>query len=745
MEKYEIACKAWRMAAIANECLGRLSEVRRNYENAFKYIETIQDLRLKANIYMSCGISIVVLTIHLEPEYQDSPVSKEKYGGLLSLAENSLLTAVRIMEDLDTAAKKQGAADEGLKRSRQAIGLDLLRLQYLKGECQEAYAGIRKIAAGQDGVTDFKLRLTMLVYYLLMLKRLQNKDVQFQNKLKQSVAELKPDLAQYASIRSYLSCVLLDTVGQMLCSQGEYADALQLFQWALDIQFKLVKNNIRPANPADSFGGVFALDIAGRMMETAALRYRLDKDKKLLWKAFVAIEEAKGKFFRRDLMFGINPQLMGDCSYETEKFFKFRDSLSGIKDDHRLIRAEYDWSLKHDLDPESLPDGFNDILTEKPLTEKQVRQILKEVDVKAAVVSFYAAENKTVIVIYRNTDKKAFCIEIDVLADELRAILKNMQNGISGGGRYSPINPRHPEQRDKYFMPFAELQKKLAPVVKYLTTVQLIIIVPHSMWHSLPLNALFMPLLWQKKLFPGVVYVPCFRIIDFIRRRDKMTALLSLRNAAITVVPADNDPLPLFQEAFEKYRQLFKDCGIPSLASFGGQGDADRLYEDLQMVGMHHILAHGLFAKSDNAMDSAILLAKDGALPVRGEFSACEIINMKGTLATGTKIMFNSTSAGHVTVQACSLGLSNSGQDNEFWGFTRALISAGAGSVLAPLWDIDLESSTRFLELFYEYWLTKKQPKWQAWVNAQYEMYVNSERKEWNHFYHWASFIMVGW
>ncbi len=64
-------------------------------------------------------------------------------------------------------------------------------------------------------------------------------------------------------------------------------------------------------------------------------------------------------------------------------------------------------------------------------------------------------------------------------------------------------------------------------------------------------------------------------------------------------------------------------------------------------------------------------------------------------------------------------------------------------SVLAPLWNVDQESSREFLGKFYQHLLTGE-PMWKALWDAQKSMLESPREPFLTHPYHWAPFTMTG-
>jgi CHAT domain-containing protein len=98
----------------------------------------------------------------------------------------------------------------------------------------------------------------------------------------------------------------------------------------------------------------------------------------------------------------------------------------------------------------------------------------------------------------------------------------------------------------------------------------------------------------------------------------------------------------------------------------------------------------------------------------------------------------------HLTLQACSLGRAVVGSSDELWGVMRAALAGGIPSVLGPLWNIDIDSSTFLVRRFYEHWLTGGLPKWNAFTAAQNDMLSHPNMHSWRHPYHWAAFKLIG-
>jgi CHAT domain-containing protein/Tfp pilus assembly protein PilF len=141
---------------------------------------------------------------------------------------------------------------------------------------------------------------------------------------------------------------------------------------------------------------------------------------------------------------------------------------------------------------------------------------------------------------------------------------------------------------------------------------------------------------------------------------------------------------------------------------------------------MLHLATHGSFNKL-NPLFSALELepgqGEDGRLEVH------EILDLRLNTAL-------------VTLSACETALgtgyfSDVPAGDDFVSLSRAFLDAGSASVLATLWQVDDLSTARLMQDFYRR-LARGQ-KAQSLAAAQREL-----RREYQHPYYWAPFVLVG-
>lgn len=102
--------------------------------------------------------------------------------------------------------------------------------------------------------------------------------------------------------------------------------------------------------------------------------------------------------------------------------------------------------------------------------------------------------------------------------------------------------------------------------------------------------------------------------------------------------------------------------------------------------GLIHIAAHATIDEID-PIYSSIRLARAGL--VRGEVEAREIMGM------------DLSAARMVVLSACDSGLGKVSGGDEFFGFKRSFLAAGARTLLVSLWSVEDESTANLMSTFY--------------------------------------------
>lgn len=698
----EYVSRSWRLAAIANELLGRSKDMLFCYDKAFQFLDT-SNRKSEIQMMIDYGISVIEQTLFFDAYDQLKPDLKAVYVKALSDAGNYLEKAQEMLEE-----KGYDAPDK--ERRLLIIQLYQARLLYLDGDFDTAYNVLKDIYEKCFSVNSM---LFWLVLIMATLKKLCAANEEYEGELRGLVYYLKENkvfLDEQIEWPNYYFFYLSE-IGDVFNADGRYDDALFMYEKAMQFQVKRYQNNIRPLDAIERAENIYAVDIAGMIQETYIKRELLQQSgTEVFWNILTTAERMKTPLFVRDLLFNMEG---GGQAKDT---------------DIRILKLEHEKRKEE--------EGFEELY--HSLSPEKIKGCVKAFGKRTALISFYAAKDTTFLYLYHEYEEKCCICCLNVSLSWLERMADSLYTGIHGSMIYPPISPDNPGNRDaKYFAPFLELEKQFEPAAEFLKDADLIIVIPHSVWSVLPINALLLPRIWSKGGRPGVLYAPGIDMLETIRQREHFMKRPEYRKTLLITVPKKEDEQGYshFVHAHKNYKQIFSEAGMQVYDYFGGRADKHIFLEEVKQCGCLHILCHGMNSVSSNALNSAMLLSNHGLPSDRDN---------KEFLINGYEIMQNGISCRHVSLQACSLGRSRIGYDNEYWGFSRALLSAGADSVLASLWDISLESSSRFMKAFYRNWITKKQSKYVAWTNAQYEMYANGPKEEWKHFYHWAPFILLG-
>ena len=233
-----------------------------------------------------------------------------------------------------------------------------------------------------------------------------------------------------------------------------------------------------------------------------------------------------------------------------------------------------------------------------------------------------------------------------------------------------------------------------------------IVLVPHGPLHGLPLHAALDgdTYLCDRA---AVSYAPSARVFDQCAGRQTTTPVCPL-----FVGPRDEN-LPWVAREVQVLADIFPD----SQKLAGRQASLRGLRRRAGHFDLLHLAAHGTF-RADNPSFSALRLT-DGWLSVAD----------LAELSRDAKL---------VTLSACETGRSGLAAGDDLVGLSRAVLGAGAASLLASLWSVHDESTSHFMAEFYRR-LHAGDGK-----AASLQSAMRVTRRTHDHPYFWAPFTLAG-
>jgi CHAT domain-containing protein len=230
--------------------------------------------------------------------------------------------------------------------------------------------------------------------------------------------------------------------------------------------------------------------------------------------------------------------------------------------------------------------------------------------------------------------------------------------------------------------------------------------VPHGPLHLVPFHALALPDGPLIRRNP-VVYAPSASVLASVVDRK-----VSGDHRGAIVLGDTRGDLPYARDEARAVAELLGVQPIP-----GREATRGRLLHEISMqkkLRILHLACHGYFDVQD-PWSSGIIMAGDE-------------ISKGDTVLSARDLLERQVGADLISLSACESGVSEQEPGDELVGLTRALLIAGARSVIASLWKVNDLSTSILMGKFYQSWLKEKLPKAEALRRAQcYAMDLTAE------------------
>lgn len=345
-----------------------------------------------------------------------------------------------------------------------------------------------------------------------------------------------------------------------------------------------------------------------------------------------------------------------------------------------------------------------------------------------AIVEYYVLPTQGAAFVIRSDRDEPVVEHLDLDRAMIRSAALRLVDDLSPEN----INPVHPEWSSnlEFLEPLA--RALLDRVWPHLEGVDTLCIVPHSYLFYVPFHAL--RLASGRYLIEDrpVVYAPSAALMMHARlhrRTSKPTRFIGFGTGK-----ADDPPARLhgFEDEVRSVQALPLWGHAEALTGVAASARAFLTVGDADVL---HCACHGHF-DADDPFRSGLLLSDGERLPTltaNGDSRDRFVLSAR-TIAAST------INADLVYLSACVSGRHDIRPGDELLGLVRALIRAGAASIVASLWPIAAWASTRdLMETFYTRWLVDGLTKARAMQAAQLEV-----MKRYPHPYHWAPFSLLG-
>ncbi|WP_433264101.1 CHAT domain-containing protein [Actinosynnema sp. CS-041913] len=284
------------------------------------------------------------------------------------------------------------------------------------------------------------------------------------------------------------------------------------------------------------------------------------------------------------------------------------------------------------------------------LSGAEIHALLAE-DRRCVLAEFFVADDRTQLFVMTPDRPEPEVYEWDLTAAELAEAVGYFFD--------NPVRNLDPADFAEAFGPL------LAPIADHCAPGDVVLLVPHGLLHYVPLHALLI----ERN---PVCRVPSASLLRYRRRADSRQW-----RTALVFGDSRGDLVHSRQEA-DLVAALFE-----AEPAVGVHASRERLLAAVTAEpgpDLIHLACHGRF-DDDRAVDSAVLLAED-RLTVEDIFQLTLTANL-------------------VTLSACESGVNANRAGDELIGLTRAVLYAGAPSLVVSLWEVDDLSTALLMTDFY--------------------------------------------
>lgn len=312
------------------------------------------------------------------------------------------------------------------------------------------------------------------------------------------------------------------------------------------------------------------------------------------------------------------------------------------------------------------------------------------------LVEYFVVNGQYVTFVVSATAIKAYplsatCTEIQRLQKSLQLDFRTVARGRKTQRGKKLLHTLY----QKLWLPFA-------PIIK---SYEQIIVVPHGTLHYLPFHALHngTGYLIEQTAFS---YLPNATMLRYLPPTTTTTGALVMGNSWEEHLPY------AVREAHAVATQTNANCFVDD------EANRHNFYQYAPTSRLIHLATHGEFSV-ENPLFSRLVLAD-------GDVTTLDLLEMR-------------LEASLVVLSACETGRAVIGGGDELLGFIRALLYAGASSLVLTLWCVEDMQTQALMSHFYHYLQDAQKTKERALQMAQCRLIEAGI-----HPFYWAAFTLIG-
>ena len=289
---------------------------------------------------------------------------------------------------------------------------------------------------------------------------------------------------------------------------------------------------------------------------------------------------------------------------------------------------------------------------------------------------------------------------------------------------------------EKKLIPFRAFLGKLGAILSQWVTDDLesVFIVPGKVLINLPLHLIPMGDTTLIEKLP-VLYINNLSTLSLIK--DKTSVRGKALITTVTKEEESEEYLRLSKNVQETVETCLTKMGYDTLSLAQRDATIEAVVRELPLVEEAIFCCHGTTGTTDDG--SGICLSFQNRLPP--DYLPIEKVPvLKNFLLSWRDMDLLPQSPRVVVSAACSSGHTLIGKGGTQLGLEQALFSRGTSVIISPLWDVDQESASYWIEAFY----THRAHFPASPIEAAYRAACLSTKEKYVYDFHWAPFIFKG-